>query len=80
VRKDRVVIEYVGKDIDVTLATKTSYELGLLEKPGNVRYRVTAELATVEKADSHGPAATACYVPVTRAGTDSWHNISRETP
>jgi len=50
-RKDRVVIEYVGKDIDVALATKTSYELGLLEKPDRVRYRVTAELATVEKAD-----------------------------
>jgi hypothetical protein len=51
VGKDRVVIEYVGKDIDVALATKTSYELGLLEKPGSVRYRVMAELATVEKAD-----------------------------
>ena len=51
VRKDRVVIEYVGKDIDAALATKTSYELGLLKKPGNVRYRVIAELATVEKAD-----------------------------
>jgi hypothetical protein len=51
VRKDWLVIEYVGNDIDVALATKTSYELGLLEKPGSVRYRVVAELATVEKAD-----------------------------
>jgi len=51
VRKDRLVIEYVGKDIDAALATRTSYELGLLEKPSSVCYRVTAELATVAKAD-----------------------------
>lgn len=51
VRRDRVVVEYVGRDIDAALATKTSYELGLLEKPDSVRYRVIAELATVEKAD-----------------------------
>lgn len=50
-RKGRIVIEYVGEDIDEALATKTSYELGLLDKPDRVRYRVTAEMATVEKAD-----------------------------
>ena len=50
-RKGPLVIEYVGKDIDAALAIKTSYELGLLQKPENVRYRVVAELATVEKAD-----------------------------
>ena len=50
-RTGNVVIEYVGKNIDAALAIKTSYELGLLEKPDTVRYRVTAELATVEKAD-----------------------------
>ncbi|MBN1419332.1 MAG: transglutaminase domain-containing protein, partial [Planctomycetes bacterium] len=50
-RKGRVVIEYVGADIDAALAIKTSYELGLLKKPESVRYRVIAELATVAKAD-----------------------------
>jgi hypothetical protein len=50
-RKGNVVIEYVGKNIDAALAIKTSYELGLIKKPDTVRYRVTAELATVEKAD-----------------------------
>ena len=50
-RKGSLVIEYVGRDIDAAIATKTSYELGVVEKPTSVRYRVTAELATVEKAD-----------------------------
>jgi len=50
-RKEQVVIEYVGQNIDAALATKTSYELGLHKKPDSVRYRVTAELATVDKAD-----------------------------
>jgi hypothetical protein len=45
------VIEYVGSDIDEALAVKTSYELGLEEKPQRVRYRVVAELATIAKAD-----------------------------
>lgn len=56
-RKGHVVIEYVGKNIDAALAIKTSYELGLLAKPDAVRYRVTAELATVEKVDY-----TACNI------------------
>ena len=50
-RKGPLVIEYVGRDIDAALAIKASYELGLLEKPTSVRYRVMADLATVEKAD-----------------------------
>ncbi|MGE0756608.1 MAG: hypothetical protein AB7O38_06295 [Pirellulaceae bacterium] len=50
-RKGHAVIEYVGRNIDNALAIKTSYELGLLAKPDAVHYRVTAELATVEKAD-----------------------------
>jgi hypothetical protein len=50
-RKDRVIIEYVGDGVDEALAIKTSYELGLEEKPERVRYRVTAELATIDKAD-----------------------------
>jgi hypothetical protein len=50
-RKEALVIEYVGKDLDVAIATKTSYELDLLEKPTSVQYRVTAELATVDKPD-----------------------------
>ncbi len=50
-RKGLVVVEYVGQEIDPALAIKTSYELRLIEKPGFVRYRVTADLATVETAD-----------------------------
>lgn len=50
-RTGRVVVEYVGKDIDAALALKTSYELGLVAKPDRVRYRVRAELATVETGD-----------------------------
>jgi NAD(P)-dependent dehydrogenase (short-subunit alcohol dehydrogenase family) len=36
---------------DVTTAIKTAYELGLVEKPQQVRYLVTALVATVDKAD-----------------------------
>jgi len=50
-RKGPLVVEYVGRDIDAALATKTSYEIGIVEKPKRVRYRVTADLATVEKTD-----------------------------
>lgn len=50
-RKGAIVVEYVGQDIDAALAIKTSYELGLQQKPASVRYRVIAELATVDKAD-----------------------------
>ena len=50
-RNGKVVIEYVGRNIDAAVAFKTSYELGFRKKPDSVRYRVTAELATVDKAD-----------------------------
>ncbi len=50
-RKGRMVVEYVGQHIDDALAIKTSYELGLIDKPDAVRYRVTADLATIERAD-----------------------------
>jgi hypothetical protein len=50
-RKDALVVEYVGQDLDAAIALKTSYELGLQEKPTTVRYRVQAELATIQKAD-----------------------------
>jgi hypothetical protein len=43
------VIEYVSDD--PALATKTSYELGFIKKPQRVRYRITANVATVAKAD-----------------------------
>lgn len=45
------VVEYVGKNIDEALVTITSYELGIVPKPKQIRYRVTAELATVASAD-----------------------------
>ncbi len=51
VRKGPVVVEYVGRSIDESLALKTSYELGLKLKPSSVRYQVIAELATVDQAD-----------------------------
>lgn len=50
-RNGPVVIEYVGRDIDESLAVKTSYELGLLTKPARIRYRVIAQLAAVDRAD-----------------------------
>lgn len=50
-RKGALVAEYVGKELDTDTATKTSYELGLLPKPRSVRYRVTAELATIDTGD-----------------------------
>jgi hypothetical protein len=51
VLKGRVVVEYAGKDFDTALATKTSYELGLMPKPNHVRYRVVADLALVDQPD-----------------------------
>jgi hypothetical protein len=50
-RKDSLVVEYVGQDLDAAIALKTSYELELLPKPKKVQYRVRAELATIQKAD-----------------------------
>lgn len=50
-RSDRLLVEYVGQGIDEALALKTSYELGLLEKPGRVRYRLEFELAVIARAD-----------------------------
>jgi hypothetical protein len=50
-RRDRMVIEYVGKNLDEALMTKTSYELGLVPKPERVNYRIKAELATINRAD-----------------------------
>ncbi|MHC4086027.1 MAG: transglutaminase domain-containing protein [Planctomycetota bacterium] len=43
------VIEFVGND--PTLAIKTSYELGFLKKPREIRYRITAEISTIDKSD-----------------------------
>ena len=43
------VIEYVGDD--PALAIKTSYELGFLQKPNEISYRITADISTVDKAD-----------------------------
>jgi hypothetical protein len=50
-RTGRQVVEYVGESIDEALALKTSYELGLMEKPRRVRYQVIAQLATVDSGD-----------------------------
>lgn len=51
VRKDQTIVEYVGNDIDVALATKTSYELKLVPKPDRLRYRVTATVAAIDRVD-----------------------------
>lgn len=50
-RRGNMVVEYVGKNLDEAIAYKTSFELGFAPKPTSVRYRITAELATVDKAD-----------------------------
>lgn len=51
VRKGRKVFEYTGTTTTVALATKVSYELGFVPKPREVRYRVVADVATVDVAD-----------------------------
>jgi hypothetical protein len=43
------VVEYVGDD--PAIAAKTSYELGFLKKPMQIRYRLTARISTIDKAD-----------------------------
>ena len=48
-RQGRRIVEFVASD--EALARKTSWELGLEPKPKAVRYRVTAELATIDKPD-----------------------------
>lgn len=50
-RDGLTIVEYVGQHVDESLAIKTSYELGYLPKPTRLRYRVIAQLATVETAD-----------------------------
>lgn len=51
VRDGLRVIEYTGEMPAPALATKISYELGFRPKPREIRYRVTADVATVEKSD-----------------------------
>ena len=50
-QRGKLVVEYVGKDVDEALAFKTSYELGLIEKPKQLTYRIEATLAAVDQAD-----------------------------
>lgn len=50
-RKGNVVVEYVGQDLDDAIATKASYELGVVEPPSEITYRVVAELALIDEAD-----------------------------
>jgi hypothetical protein len=50
-RRDKIVCEYVGSGVDEPLAIKTSYELGMRQKPSSVQYRVVADLATIDAAD-----------------------------
>lgn len=50
-RKENIIVEYVGNNLDESVAIKTSYELGLIKKPVVARYKIEAELAPVEKAD-----------------------------
>ncbi len=51
VAQQNLVVEYVGQNVDEALAKKTSWELGLIEKPVSVRYKISADLATVSQAD-----------------------------
>lgn len=50
-RKERLVIEYVGQNLDPSTAFVASYEIGLLPKPRRVTYRVTAKVAAIDEAD-----------------------------
>ena len=49
VRSDKRVVEFVGGNVQ--LAIKTSYELGFVPKPADVRFRVTADLAPIDTCD-----------------------------
>ncbi|MCK4518955.1 MAG: transglutaminase domain-containing protein [Candidatus Omnitrophica bacterium] len=51
VQKKRQVIEFTGSNVTVALATKISYELGFVCKPSEARYRITADIATIDEAD-----------------------------
>lgn len=51
VRDGHRVIEFTGKTATPALATKVSWELGFRPRPREIRYRVTAGIATVEKSD-----------------------------
>ena len=48
-RIGKKVVEFVGND--PALATKTSYELGFLKKPREIRYRIKAQFSTIDKSD-----------------------------
>ena len=48
-RTGKRVVEFVGND--PALAIKTSYELGFLKKPREIRYHITAQISTIDKAD-----------------------------
>lgn len=50
-RRKEIVIEYVGKDLDDSIAIKANYELGIAPKPSLITYQVTADLALIDKAD-----------------------------
>ncbi|MEM8667106.1 MAG: transglutaminase-like domain-containing protein [Planctomycetota bacterium] len=50
-RRGKLVIEYVGRGVDEALALKTSFELGLIEKPDRIAYRISAKLAAAETVD-----------------------------
>lgn len=51
IRRDNVVIEFVGSGVDESLARKTAFEFGIFTKPKKLLYRIQAELATIDKAD-----------------------------
>lgn len=51
-RNEKLVIEFVGRNLDPALAIKTSYELGFAKKPNSVRYRVVASVAAIDQADA----------------------------
>jgi len=48
-RTGNTVVEFVGDSIQ--LATKATYELGLMPKPTGIQFRVTAELVPVDECD-----------------------------
>ncbi len=75
-REGRRIVEYVAND--EALARKTTWELGLEPKPKAVRYRVTAELATIDKPDdmAANPLFQACLAQSRQSSPETLAKIA----
>ena len=78
-RKGNIVVEFVGQDLDDAIAIKASYELGLVEPPSEITYRVVAELALIDEADymQCNPLFQTLLQAKQQAATDSQERIKQ---